>query len=323
MNILFSKNLKSAAKQSLQKAANNPKTLALIHAAIASGATLVLSLLDLFLSEQIGATGGLSGMGLRAVLSTARSTLSIAVSIALPFWEMGFLYACLQFARGQYADFSSLTEGFRRFGPILRLTLIQSAIYIAVIILAVQLGSMIFLMTPLSAEMASIFLSTPEMELTEELLSSMMAAATPLYLIVGVLCCLLLIPIAYRFRMADFYLLDGSHRRALVALGVSNRLMTGNRLSLFKLDVSFWWYYGGIFLLALIANADMVIPMSEGVSFLVYGLYLAGQILLSWLGASYVQTTYAHAYDALSAASADAEKPLVKNFPWGFLPDHE
>ena len=333
MSILFPKQLKAAARQSLQSASYNPRKLALIHSGIATAVMLLISVLNLLLSQQIGATGGLSGMGLRAVLSTAQSTLSLAASVALPFWELGFLYACLQIARNEQTGVSSLAEGFRRFGPILRLQLLKTFISLIVMILAVNISSMIFIMTPLSDGMLAAIESMPSTEslmesgLTVETMMPVLTASAPLYLIMMAVSLVLLIPISYRFRMASFYLLSGSHRRALVALGASNRMMTGNRLSLFKLDLSLWWYYGCIFLLALVANMDSLalfgIPISEGASFLFYGVYLLGQLLLAWQAGSYVQTTYAHAYDALTANALDAEQPMVKNFPWGLLPDKE
>ncbi len=322
MSLLNPKQLKQAAIRSLSAASYPPKKLALIHGGITAAALLIVSLLELLLQQQIGATGGLSGMGTRAVLSTVQSALSMGLSIALPFWEMGLIYACLQFARGENAGADSLTEGFRRFGPLLRLTLLETAIYVAVMILAAQVSSMIFLMTPLSGGLLAAMESLPETELTVETMMPLLSAAAPLYLIMAVLCLILLIPISYRFRMAGFYLLDGGHRKALAALGVSSRITAGNRLSLFKLDLSFWWYYGCIFLLAFIANADVLFRLPQWASFPVYLAYLAGQLLLTWQAGAYTQTTFAHAYETLKAADS-GEKPLVRNFPWGFLPDSE
>ncbi len=326
MSLLNAKQLKQAAARSLGAAAYPPKKLALIHGGIIAAALLIVSLLDLLLSQQIGTTGGLSGMGTRAILSTAQSALSMGLSIALPFWEMGFMYACLQFARCEEAGLPSLTEGFRRFGPLLRLMLLETVIYVMVTILAANVSSVIFMMTPLSNGMLTAMESLPAEELTVEAMTALLSTAAPLYLIMAVVCFALMIPISYRFRMAGYYLLDGNHRRALVALGVSSRITAGNRFSLFKLDLHFWWYYGCVLLLALIANVDILavlgVTTPAWLPFVCYLVYLAGQLLLSWQVGPFVQTTYAHAYETLKAAD-EGDKPLVRNFPWGFLPDGE
>lgn len=320
MSLLNIKELKAAAAHSLDTAAYPPKKLALIHGGITAIALLIVSLLDLLLSQQIGTTGGLSGMGSRAILSTVQSALSFGISIATPFWEMGLIFACLQFARKENTGLPSLAEGFRRFFPLLRLMLLETAIFVAVTILSAHISSFIFMLTPLANGFLAAMESIPVEDLTVETMLPVMKAAIPLYLIMAGVLLILLVPISYRFRMASYYLLSGS-RRALVAMGVSNRIMNGNRLSLFKLDLSFWWYYGGIIVLTLISNLDMLLGLPGWTSYVVYLVYLAGHVLLSWQAAAYVQTTYAHAYEVL--ISAETEKPMVRNFPWGFLPDQE
>ena len=49
----------------------------LIHSGITLGVGLALTLIDYLLERQIGTTGGLGGVGLRAVLSTAQSVLQL------------------------------------------------------------------------------------------------------------------------------------------------------------------------------------------------------------------------------------------------------
>ena len=320
MSLLNIKELKAAAARSLDAATYSPKKLALIHGGITAIAMLIVSLLDLLLSRQIGTTGGLSGMGTRAILSTVQSALSLGISIALPFWEMGMLYACLQFARKENAGLPSLAEGFRRFFPLLRLMLLETAIYFIGMIVAANVSSIIFMMTPLSNSFAAALESISVDELTVEAMMPLLSATIPLYLIMAVVALILLIPITYRFRIAGFYLLSGS-RRALVAMGVSNRIMNGNRLAFFKLELSFWWYYGCTFLLSAIASLNIILDLPDWSSYILYFVYLAGHVLLSWQATAYVQTTYAHAYEVL--ISAETEKPMVRNFPWGFLPDQE
>lgn len=322
MSLLNAKELKQAAKRSLSTAAYPPKKLALIYGGICAAALLVVFLLGLYLSQQIDANGGLSGMGLRAILTTTQSALSMGISAAMPFWSLGFVFACLQFARSENVGIPTLTEGFRRFGPLLRLIVLQSAIFLAVAILAANISSMVFMMTPYAIPLLETMASLPQTELAVEDMMAVVSTATPLYVIMAVVCGALLIPVFYRFRLAHFYLLDGKHRRALVALGVSNRLMSGNRFALFKVDLSFWWYYAASGLLAVVANLDMIFDLQGWVSSAIYLIYLLGYVVLIWLANAYMQTTYAHAYDTLKAAD-DGSKLPVRNFPWGFLPDSE
>ena len=76
--------------------AGNPKRLALIHTAIALGASFLLTLINYLLSLGIADTGGLDGVGTRTLLSTAQAMLELAVMLALPFWQLGIFYAALR-----------------------------------------------------------------------------------------------------------------------------------------------------------------------------------------------------------------------------------
>ena len=142
--------LKAAARNSLAAATYDPRKLILIHTGISVGLSLLCTIIDYVLSLQIQNTGGLGGLGTRSILSTARSVLQVIVSLGLPFWEAGYCFATIKIVRGKEANPASLLEGFRRFGPLLRAMMLQSIIYIAVLILCFTVGSRIFLLTPLS-----------------------------------------------------------------------------------------------------------------------------------------------------------------------------
>lgn len=322
MSVLHFKQLKESVKRSLATAAYPPKKLAFLSSGISVAATLIFSLLGLYFSRQMDVTGGLAGMGQRALLSTIQWVLSVGVPFAGIFWSFGFVFACLQFARSEDVTFSSLAEGFRRFGPLLRLILLEMLIYMAVLFVAAQVSTVIFMMTPLSLPLAGAMSALPQTDLAAADMMALTDAAMPLYAIATILFIVLLIPVFYRFRLAHFYLLDDNHRRALAALGISNRLMTGNRFALFKVDLHLWWYYVASAVLIFVGNIDMIFGLTGWASIAVYALYLLGHLLLTWLANAYVQTIYAHAYLALKNTD-DVQRPYVRNFPWGFLPDHE
>lgn len=330
MDIRDKNSLKTAADQALSQASYHPKKLALLHAGAALVLSLVLTVLNFILSRQIDSTGGLSGIGLRSVLSTAQSVLSIANTLILPFWEMGFVAAAIALARREQATPDTLLSGFRRFGPVLRLNLLQGAMYMAVAFLCVQLSVGIFIMTPLA---------TPLMKLVEEMamagttvpdaaaVDAIAQLILPAYIIFALVFCLLAIPLSYRFRMASFALMDSEKIGALQAMGKSHKMMRYNRLSLFKLDLSFWWYYLLQALSMVIGFGDTILsalgvtlPNSDVAFFGFYGGHLIFQLGLAWWMQSRVQTTYAMAYEAIRPEAEDPEPPVMKNLPWDYLP---
>ena len=292
--------------------------------------SLALTVLNFILSRQIDGTGGLSGIGLRSVLSTAQSVLSIANMLILPFWEIGFVAAAIAMARRQTATPDTLLSGFRRFGPVLRLNLLQGLLYAGIAFLCVQLSAGIFIMTPLSNPLLKAteeIALTGTMVLDETTILSLSQLIIPVYGIFAILFCLLAIPLSYRFRMATFVIMDGEKVGALRAMGKSHKMMRYNRLSLFKLDLSFWWYYLLQVLSIGVGFADEILGIF-GVTFLnndvaffgSYIIYLFCQLGLAWWMQSRIQTTYAMAYESLRPEAEDPEPPVMKNLPWDYLP---
>lgn len=331
MDIRNAKELKAAAGQALSRASFDPKKLALIHTGAALALSLVLTVLNYFLTRGIDDTGGLAGMGTRSILSTAQAMLSIGNALVLPFWEVGFIAAAISMARQQPATPDTLLSGFRRFGPVLRLWLLQGVLYVGIAILCLQLGTAIFIMTPLS---------DPLMELTEPMLTegfvlddAMMETLapymTPAYVIFAIVFCAVAIPVFYRFRMAQFVIMDTEKVGALKALGTSHKMMRYNRWSLFKLDLSFWWFYGLQLVSTALCYGDVILeglgvtlPISADAAFFgFYGIHILCQLALAWKTQSYVQTTYAQAYEALRPEAQDPEPPVMKNVPWDYLPE--
>ena len=87
--------LRQQAGEALQNATYPPKKFVLIHTSVALGLTLLITALNFLLNQQIAQTGGLAGMGMRSILSTVQSVLEFAVNAALPFWEIGIVFAAL------------------------------------------------------------------------------------------------------------------------------------------------------------------------------------------------------------------------------------
>lgn len=301
--------LKDAARHSLAVVANAPRKLILIHTAVTIGVSLIGTLINLLLSLQIENTGGLSGIGLRSILSTTQSFLQVIVAIALPFWEAGYLYTTMNFARERKTAPADLLEGFRRFGPLLRSRLMLILIYFGVGILALFLSSQIFLMTPLSLPLVEVLESIPSdaaYVMDEATQLAIMDAYAPMMLILLALFSIGLLFVSYQFRMADYLILDHPGMGALAALGLSRVQMRMKKKHLFKLDLSFWWFYALQTLASLMAYGDylltlfgITVPISGEALFLIcLMLSLTIQACLYLLARNQVFTAYAKFYDA-------------------------
>ncbi len=299
--------LKSATTGRISRSARH---LALLHSGIALGASALLTVMSFLLSKPLAQTGGLSGIGTRTMLTSIQSVLALVLTIAMPFWDMGFIHTTVRLAKGEPAGTKNLLEGFRRFFPVLRLMLLRMMFVGMLAFFCLQIVSTVYLLSPLSNGL----MAQMEALLTEEMLSASDHAALeallpslyPVYIFAGVVLIALLIPLFYRFRLADMAIMD-SAPGALAALRQSGKAMKGNALAFFKLDLSFWWYYLLFALAAAIAYGDVAlawlkVPIDETVAYFgFYALSIAAQLLLAWRCAATVHTTYAEAYLTLGA----------------------
>ena len=118
--------------------------------------------------------------------------------------------------------------------------------------------------------------------------------------------------------MVNFCLAEDPRKGALAAMRNSRYLMRHNRLALFRLDLSMWWYYAGSALVSLLCYGDTLLPMvgislpwDPMISF--YGFYLlsiAVQILVNYFAMNRVYAAYAVAYDALMEDLPQPELPV-------------
>ncbi len=296
---------------SLLTQAKNPKKLVLIHTAIALGSSLLIAVFNYLFHLQIAETGGLSGLGLRSILETCQSILELAVSVALPFWQIGLVFAAMQWMGGEQAGVSSLFQGFRRFGPVLRFYLLYAGLFLALTFPLMYICSFLFAMTPFSAPLSEILeplmdpnLTPQQIEemMTDEMMASMMQAMIPMLIMFAIVYLLVAIPIAYRLRFGTYGVMSGSHAGA--AMAESFRITRKNTWQLVKLDLHFWWYYllqvlcvGISYGYSLLTLAGIPLPISEDAGFflclvlssLVQGIFL-------WQYEARVQSTYALAY---------------------------
>lgn len=316
--------LKFAAGESLAAAGSSPKKLVLVYAGASAALALLITGLDYYLEHQISDTGGLGGLGLRSILSTAQSVLPIAQALLIPFWDLGFKKGLLQLSRQEETAHGVLLEGFRRFGVSTRFLLLQIIIYMGIGFAGSYLGTQLFMFTPFAQPLFEVMLSGSVEEAA--LTTALIQVQTPL-LLFNLACFLLLcVPVMFRYRLAGFLLMDHPQNGALAALRGSRRIMKGNCLSLLRLDLSLWWFYAVELLLGLIAYADMLLPLvgielpfsADAAYFISYIVALVLQLGWYYFSLARVQLTYAHAYTVLATPPAQAAQPKSVNQPWNY-----
>ncbi|MBQ4641496.1 MAG: hypothetical protein IJB47_02645 [Oscillospiraceae bacterium] len=314
------KSLPARAEAALKEAPLDPKKLMLLHTGVALGVSLAIAVLNLFLDRQIDTTGGLSGLGLRSILATAQSVLETLGNLALPFWETGIFAAAFLWATRQPAENSVLLLGFRRFGPVLRMRILQGFILILASVVVIQFSSTIYMMTPW-ANTAMLQLTTilgtdtdPIVaidSLSPEMMQQLLAAVRPLLIIGGVLLAVVAIPLLYRMRFAPYLQMQQERMGARASIAESFRMTRRNWIALLKLDLQFWWFYVLQILTIALCYGDVILslcgiaqPWSDMVGFfLFYVLGIAGQLALFTWARPKVITSYAIACRELQGYS--------------------
>lgn len=302
MDIRDRRGLKQSAAESLSAARYDPRKLILIHTGAMVALSLVLALIDYVLDRQISDTGGLSGVGTRTILETLQSVLMFAQVVAMLFWQIGFVFASMQISRGKTADPATLLEGFRQFGPVLRLRLIVGLLYSGIAFASSYAASLIFSMTPWAQPLTDAMAAGTE----EALYAAMEQVMLPLSGVMLVVTLVIMVPYYYRLRLTEYVLMDDPKAGAMNAIRTSRLLMRGKRLELLKLDLSFWWFYLCEVLIMVVAWGDMLVPLfglelpwSDTVSYYLFLVlsYLC-QLALYWWQGSHVRVTYAKFYEA-------------------------
>lgn len=310
------------------------KRISAIHAGISAGVALAVTLLCYLLERGISQTGGLSGMGMRSILQTASTFLTGANTLLAPFWNLGFWFVALLWARERSAQPADLLMGFRRFGAYLRLLLNRFLLVVAIGLVNVYLSSYLFILLPQSAVVMDFAQQTGmDLEVADALIAqmdpaqmdAMLYSMLPMLAIWGVLLLALVIPMLYRFRMAEYFLLDDRRMGTLRAMISSAQMLRKRRFRLFLLDLRFWWYYVLHCLCLAVYTADLWLPLlgialPQGVltTLVLYVCYLLGLFLLQTLLRPRVQTAYALAYEQLLHMEPVMPKvqPTPKNLPW-------
>ena len=251
--------------------------------------------LNLYLNSQISQTGGLGGLGMRSMLQTIQSVLNYVNIFFGPFWSAGFLLAMLGMVRGSAPRADDLTGGFRRFGRIFSGMIFQLMVTILLVVGAANVASILFSMTPTGMRFAELMQQlasdpgfvTGDINLELVPLEELFQGLSWLLGLTMVLFLPFHIRISYSFRMAT-YLMVERPIGGFQAHFESIRLMRGHKWQIFKLDLSYWWYYVLGLLIAAVGYLDVilglagvVVPVNEMVLF--FGTLAAYFVLLTGL----------------------------------------
>ena len=321
MDIKNRKALKDQAQKLLDRCDNAPRKLTLINSGVFLGLSLVISLITLALNRGIAGTGGLSGIQTRNILQTIQSVLNLVYTVTQPFWLIGLGYVYMQTVRKQTPQTQSLLRGFHRFGPVLRLLILEAVIYFAAVLVAAQVGSFVYMLSPASQPLVELTEQMMEagsdaamLEMLEALdndaMMSILLGMLPYILIPALV---IMIPLSYRLRLAQYVVMDEQRVGAFYALSQSLRLTRRRCLQLLRLDLRLWWYYALQVVVLAVCYGDMWLPLlgvtldvsSEVASLAFYAVGLALQLGLHWWKMPQVMTAYAGFYDRLCPKRAE------------------
>lgn len=301
----------TAAPQRLNQAPA-AKTIVLIYAGILTAVAAFLSILSHILGTRIGQAGGLGNMDLRSNLSSLQSMLPIIQTLITVVLALGYKAAMLRVARGQFVSPKTLKLGTERFFLLLRTYLLKAVIFISLAFVSVYAATSIFLLTPFSAPLMEALAPmmgglNPQAPIDEALALELMPAMIPMLVIFALLYALLAIPLALRYRMSDYVIIDKPGTGAFAALRESRQMMKGNAMNLIKLDFRLWWYYAALALTNLLCYGDMILPLlgislpfSGEVSYYTfYVLYLVVQFAVTYFLCNRVEVSYCLAYESI------------------------
>lgn len=293
------------------------RLLVLVYCGVLAVLSLGSSGLNLLLDSQIGQTGGLDGMGLRAILETAEEILFYINVLFGPFWSAGFLYAMLTMARGGAPRLEHLTEGFRRLGRILGHLAFDFLLVIALATASMYLAGILYTFTPWGTEFTAIMtpvLEHPDLIAADGTLNMALLPMEELavvlrpMLVMGILIFLpVYLYLSLCFRMSMYLVMDRPIS-GVQAHFESMRLMRGHKWQLLKLDLSYWWYYALALAAGVLGYLDQILPLvgvelpknSQVPFFLALGLYFLAYIAISLWKKCEVDGAYVLAYEAIA-----------------------
>lgn len=313
--MIQNRELKQQARERLE-ACPQEKKIGLLYGGSLFVISVVYLLADLLISRLTPQTGGLSTIGTRSFMSALSGILPVVTSLLSMCLGFGYMGGMVRISRGQYASPNALRTGFERFWPLLRLTFFKGLITLGFSMGAFYLATILFTLSPFSDRLIQALepvvsggslLSEGTMELTEGVIEAVNASLLPLMAIFLVIAAVFVVPLLYRLRMTDYVLYDHPEAGALYAIRESKKMMRFHRLSVFKLDLSFWWFYLALALSYALNYAPMFLSVSgislpvegEALSVLCFLLSCAAEFVVIYFLRNRMEVTCALAYNRL------------------------
>ena len=318
--------LKEAGRKAL-RAEPGYKRLFFIYACVLSLAGFAVNLVTFLLEQQATKAVGLDGISTRTLLQTLQMMLSAIYSIAAPFWKIGLFFVALQTFRQVAPRKSALLEGFRYWGPVLRLVLMKILMLILFAVVVGLICSTIITLvsyTPLAEDMNAFVETLPHMATQEDIteiledplvVDKLVDAIMPLIPFAMTAAFAGLCPLGMRLRMMDFAMMDNPKEGPWTAMRTSWRITKGTCFAMLRLDISFWWYYLVLGLLTgmTILYTYFSLPVDPTTLFWVYnGVSLVGEIALHSLAGPRMRPAYAAAYESMKATHPPTEKKTAQ-----------
>lgn len=305
------------------------KKLAVVYAGGLVALPLVLTVLDLILSHMISGTGGLSNLGTKTLLSSLQTMLPFLQTLVLLGWNAGYTMAMMRILRRQEADHTTLLSGFSLFFPMLRTMLLEGLLYFNILVLSFLLSTQLYSFTPWARDMILLLepylpamMEDPTAVILENaVLMEVLVNMIPMLLLFAGLYFALAIPLSYRLRMRHYCLIDAPGAGAMRAMAMSRRIMRRNCWNLFRVDLSFWWYHGLLFLVGMIPMLPLMgftLPLGPDFTYyLCYGGYLTIEFAVGAFLRNRVEAVYAAAYETLREKPKETAVVLGNIFDMG------
>lgn len=299
--------LKSQARERLRDNGANARKLVFIHTGVVVLLSLISSGLSIYLDDQIGATGGLSGLGTRSILQTIQTMLQYITTLFSPFWTVGFLTVATIWAADRQPQTKDLLNGFRRFSSVIGYEFLLSIMTLFLMLGTGYAAGTIFAMTPFAdplLELMEPFMASGSFDTTLLPMDQLLNAYLPFLIMWLAVMIPILAIFLYSVRLSLYFIIDYPGMGAVRAMATSASAMRGRKLQLFKLDLSFWWYYALELVLMFVCYLDLILPLL-GIQlpfnatvgyFFFLALYGVLQLVLHIWKKPEIETTYALAY---------------------------
>lgn len=315
--------IKYEADQTLQRDIALPRRIVLIHTGLSLGLSLLLAFISFCLDRVASGDGGLSGLGTQAALSTAQVVIQLASLVVVPFWQAGLTYTMLGYVRGRAVQSWDLAEGFRRFAPILTSSLMMGLQYMARAVISMYLTFTLITLTPFTAplyQVSGMLEQNPNLDILALNVPGMgifFGALVVIYVLVFVA---LAAPVFYRYRMVNYIIMDDQNIGGFKAMFLSRIMMHRRRRKLFRLDLSFWWFYGLELLLTaislgtlLLPLAGITLPVSDDAAYWIFQIICVfGQLGLYYWAKPKLEVAYALCYEEFGQ---NAQPPTTSRAP--------